>query len=368
MAHDRRREQAASEPSAGPPKEPSFLGRLQMKNFVYGIPAPGVDETSPTPRRSPRLQLLPTPRSATASPARTPAASAAASSASALQMRATPTKRKAAGPPDTTTIATTSPPTESSPTSAAKKKRPRKTPSYTPPSTYSHLPLLPDAIAPNLLILFIGLNPGLQTSRTGHAYAHPSNLFWKLLHRSGITPVRCAAAEDRTMPARFALGHTNIVARPTRSGAELSKGEMDDGVADLEAKCRVWRPEVACVTGKSIWESVFRVKKKRGLAKGEFVYGWQTDAMRLGADPENGWPGSRVFVAASTSGLAASLRPEEKERIWKELGDWCVARRREREEEERRKGDVGVGDGGGGGGGGDGVTVGEDVEIKKDEG
>lgn len=43
-----------------------------------------------------------------------------------------------------------------------------------------------------------------------------------------------------------------------------------------------------------------------------------------------GWDGAKVFVATSTSGLAASLLPAEKERIWKELGDWVVMRRKER--------------------------------------
>ena len=213
---------------------------------------------------------------------------------------------------------------------------------------YAHLPYLPDAVAPGMLILFIGLNPGVETARTGHAYAHPSNLFWKLLHSSGITPELCAAREDREMPRRYGLGLTNIVARPSRSGAELSRAEMDDGVADLDRKCARWRPEVACVVGKGIWESVYRVRHAgRPLPAAEFRYGWQRgDAARMGvvededAVSEGGkgpWPGARVFVASSTSGLAASLRPEEKERIWKELGDWCVARRKEREEEAARE-------------------------------
>jgi len=221
----------------------------------------------------------------------------------------------------------------------------------------------------------------------GHAYAHPSNLFWKLLYSSGITPVPCRPEEDRTLPERFSLGNTNIVSRPSRNGAELSKAEMDAGVAVLEEKARRWRPEVVCIVGKSIWESIFRVWKGRNLAKGEFEYGWQ--AKRMGAVPaaqdsaagrvgldirellvktqvlpnrnseeaEDGsdanerlegererereekvddgpWEGSRVFVATSTSGLAASLRHEEKERIWKVLGDWCVQRRKERADDK----------------------------------
>jgi TDG/mug DNA glycosylase family protein len=200
-----------------------------------------------------------------------------------------------------------------------------------------------------MLIYFVGLNPGLQTAATGHAYAHPSNLFWKLLHSSGITPDRLVpASEDRDLPRRYACGLTNIVSRPSRNGAELSRAEMDAGVAALEAKAARWRPEVMCIVGKSIWESVFRVRRGRGLRKGEFSYGWQDEAenMGVGVDPaavealgdgpgpevDEGvpWAGSRVFVASSTSGLAATLSPAEKEKIWNELGAWCQKRRAER--------------------------------------
>lgn len=221
--------------------------------------------------------------------------------------------------------------------SPKKRKRPKS--GYKPPSAYAHLPPLPDALAPNLLALFCGLNPGVRTAQTGHAYNHPSNLFWKLMHSSGVLPVRCAAEEDRTLPARFSLGLTNIVSRPSRSGAELSKAEMDAGVGALEDKVRRWRPEVVVVVGKSIWESVWRVRHGRAVTKDEFRYGWQDEGenMGVGAVPEGeredgveyrpGWRGARVFVSSSTSGLAATLSPAEKERIWRELGQWVEARR-----------------------------------------
>ncbi|KAI1396634.1 DNA glycosylase [Hypoxylon fuscum] len=312
------------------PKETSFEGRLSLKKFMFA----GADNST-SPRRSQRLSNT----KPTASPKRSVLAAAAEGSPTK------PKKRKVwseVSDADSSSNSNTTkkPRGRSTPSTPSPKKRSRPPSSYAPPSTYAHLPLLPDAIAPNLLILFIGLNPGLQTARTGHAYAHPSNLFWKLLFSSGITPELCRAVDDQSMPARYGTGHTNIVARPSRNGAELSKAEMDEGVALLEQKCRRWRPEVACVVGKSIWESVFRVRHGRALAKGEFAYGWQDERMGVvkggkGGDEEEvqPWEGSRVFVATSTSGLAATLRPEEKERIWKILGDWCVKRREEREEE-----------------------------------
>ncbi|ETS81962.1 hypothetical protein PFICI_06964 [Pestalotiopsis fici W106-1] len=319
------------EPTPALESTPSFEGRLRLNQFMYT----SSDNEATSLRRSSRLV---TPISSTISQARSPRASSKTSSPAPR-----PIKRKHGGPgegagessnPDTSS--------QTSTPSPKKKRSNRPKSSYAPPSTYAHLPLLPDVLGPDLLILFVGLNPGIQTARSGHAYAHPSNLFWKLLFSSGITPVPCRAEEDGTLPERFALGNTNIVARPSRNGAELSRAEMDEGVAVLEDKIRKWRPEVVCIVGKSIWESIWRVRKGRAITKAEFRYGWQDETEDMGIPGQSNGKdvetsdlkGARVFVATSTSGLAASLRPEEKERIWKELGDWCKARRRERQAED----------------------------------
>ncbi|TGO10198.1 hypothetical protein BTUL_0141g00030 [Botrytis tulipae] len=222
--------------------------------------------------------------------------------------------------------------TPASKPSPAKKRRSRAGGGYKPPSHYAHLSFLPDVIAPNLLCLFVGLNPGLLTAQVGHAYAHPSNRFWKLLHSSGCTTRLLKAEDDVKLPELYSLGNTNIVERPTRNGGELSKKEMDEGVSLLEEKIRVNRPEVVALVGKGIWESVWRVKKGKAMAKDEFRYGWQSEEENLGMIKHgDSWGGARLFVASSTSGLAASLSPAEKQKIWGELGSWIEQRRKERD-------------------------------------
>jgi len=128
----------------------------------------------------------------------------------------------------------------------------------------------------------------------------------------------------------YAMGNTNIVSRPSKDAAELSKEEMVEGAAVLEEKFRTCRPEAVCIVGKQIWEMIWRHKRGRPIKKDEFKYGWQDDEDNMGQSLEEGWKGSRVFVATSTSGLAASLRPAEKEAIWKVFGDWVAKRRAER--------------------------------------
>lgn len=130
---------------------------------------------------------------------------------------------------------------------------------YASSSIYASFPELRDSLAHNLICIFIGLNPGLTTSISGHAYAHPSNLFWKLLHSSGCTPRLFHPTEDAELPNLLGLGNTNIVSRPSRSSKELRRAELDAGVSALEDKIRMYKPEAVCIVGKGIWESIWRI-------------------------------------------------------------------------------------------------------------
>lgn len=234
--------------------------------------------------------------------------------------------------------ATTAPKLRRKPSSSPLASTPSLSKSKTSPEKYTSYPnLLRDSIPPNLILLFIGVNPGLTTALTGHAYAHPSNLFWKLLYSSGITPTRCQPSDTYRLAELYNLGNTNIVARPTKDASELSKKEMEEGVAVLEEKILDKKPEAVCIVGKSIWETIWRVRKGWNIKKEEFKYGWQEESENMGraehGGVEEGWPGAKVFVATTTSGLAAGMRPPEKEAIWRELGIWV-----ERWREERKNG------------------------------
>lgn len=176
-----------------------------------------------------------------------------------------------------------------------------------------------------------------MTAAKGHAYSHPSNRFWHLLHVSGLTDRKLKPVEDTTLPERYQLGNTNLLARPTRNQGEVTKAEMDARVHILEEKVRKYRPECVIITGKSIWESIWRVRHGRPCRKTDFKYGWQVERMGSITRPEvidgvkvEKWGGARLFVATSTSGLAATPSYPEKEIIWKEVGEWVQQRRRER--------------------------------------
>ncbi|KAL3472144.1 uracil-DNA glycosylase-like protein [Aspergillus californicus] len=209
-----------------------------------------------------------------------------------------------------------------SPSRRDRRQRQRQNPSS--PSSLA-TSLLRDTIPENLTLLLIGVNPGILTGTTGFAYAHPSNLFWKLLHSSGITTIRHPPSDTYRLPELYNVGNTNIVERPTRDASMLTKAEMDAGVPILEAKIADRKPEAVCLVGKGIWESVWRARKGKGIRKEEFRYGWQDESENMGRC--EGWDGARVFVATTTSGLAAGMSPAEKQAVWNELGSWVVGRR-----------------------------------------
>lgn len=104
---------------------------------------------------------------------------------------------------------------------------------------------------------------------------------------------------------------------------------MDEGVGVLEEKVGRWRAESVCIVGKSIWESIWRVRHGRKIRKEEFRYGWQDEGENMGV-VEGEWEGAKVFVATTTSGLAAGMRPHEKEEVWRGLGEWVKQRRKDR--------------------------------------
>ena len=108
---------------------------------------------------------------------------------------------------------------------------------------------LVDSLRPGLILVMIGLNPGLKTAetgtsaifcltsssqRTGHAYSHHSNRFWPLLHESGITPKRHHPCDTHNLLDLYSIGNTNICARPSRDGSSLSKEELQEGAMILE--------------------------------------------------------------------------------------------------------------------------------------
>ena len=119
---------------------------------------------------------------------------------------------------------------------------------------------LRDVIAPDLDVLFVGINPSLLSAARGHHFARPGNRFWPALHLAGLTPRRMTPDEDAELPT-YGLGITNVVDRPTRTAAELTSEELLAGGDALAALVERYRPRAVAVLGVTAWRAAFRRPK-----------------------------------------------------------------------------------------------------------
>jgi len=115
---------------------------------------------------------------------------------------------------------------------------------------------LEDVVAPNLRVLFCGINPGLYSGATGWHFARPGNRFWVALHGAGFTDRVLRPSEQHLLP-HFGLGITNLVNRTTASAAELSDDELRAGGERLRALVREWTPDWLGVVGIAAYRVAF---------------------------------------------------------------------------------------------------------------
>ena len=86
---------------------------------------------------------------------------------------------------------------------------------------------LPDYLAPDLDIVFVGINPGAHSAEVGHYFATPANRFWPAVNRSGLFP-EPLTAEDDHRALEFGVGFTDVVKRPSSSASKLRAADYRD--------------------------------------------------------------------------------------------------------------------------------------------
>jgi TDG/mug DNA glycosylase family protein len=115
---------------------------------------------------------------------------------------------------------------------------------------------IPDVLAPDLDVVFVGINPGLWSGAVGHHFARPGNRFWKALHGSGFTDRLLSPLEDANLLERN-LGLTNLVARTTATAAELEADEIRAGARGLEDRLALLHPRSVAVLGIGAYRTGF---------------------------------------------------------------------------------------------------------------
>ena len=173
------------------------------------------------------------------------------------------------------------------------------------------LPPLKDRIRPGVRILFVGINPGVRSSLTGHHFAGFSNRFWKLLYESRLVPESIGHEDDDRLP-EWGYGITNIVSRPTPGIDTLRAEEFVSGRLALRRKILRYKPRVVAVVGVTVFRALFPERKDR------VTLGLQAE--RIGE--------TAVFVLPNPSGRNANFSYAEMLAAFRSLKRFQVARPR----------------------------------------
>jgi double-stranded uracil-DNA glycosylase len=162
-------------------------------------------------------------------------------------------------------------------------------------------PILPDVLAPGLRVVFCGVAAGRVSAAKRAYYAGPGNMFWPMLHKTGLTPRLFAPHEYPDLLA-LGIGLTDVC--KTAFGADHELGREAFDAASFLQKMDIYRPKSIAFDGK------FAAKQALGLKA--VPYG------RLGEHLS----GAAVFVLPSPSGRARRFWDE---RYWFELAAFITA-------------------------------------------
>ena len=157
-----------------------------------------------------------------------------------------------------------------------------------------------DILAPDLDILFCGINPSLYSVVVGHHFARPGNRFWKTLYSAGFTERLLKPSEDRSL-LQYGYGLTNIADRATARADELTPEELIVGHQQLAAKVEHYRPKVLAVLGISAYRTAF--------ARPKATIGRQPDSIHR----------TITWVLPNPSGLNAHYQLDDLVRSYQEL-------------------------------------------------
>lgn len=163
-----------------------------------------------------------------------------------------------------------------------------------------------DVIAPNLRVLFCGINPGLYTAAVGHHFARPGNRFWPALHAGGFTDRVLSPFNEREL-LKSGYGITNVVQRTTATADELSREEIITGGERLRAKVLRYQPRVLAVLGMGAYRTAFS-QAKAAIGRQEAQLGKTI-----------------LWVLPNPSGLNANYQAADLARLFRELKEFSAS-------------------------------------------
>lgn len=118
------------------------------------------------------------------------------------------------------------------------------------------VPTLPDILAPDLKVVFVGINPSVYSVEQGHYFARATNRFWPALSQSRLSSdARERLGRDELGPEddlsllADGFGFTDVVKTPTPSAADLHGGDFAEWAPRARSRIEHFGPAFACFQG-----------------------------------------------------------------------------------------------------------------------
>jgi TDG/mug DNA glycosylase family protein len=158
---------------------------------------------------------------------------------------------------------------------------------------------VPDVLAPDLRIVFVGINPGRVSAAARAHFANPRNDFWRLLHAARLTS-RLYEPQEQFALLEEGIGVTNAAYRTTPGSGDLRRGDFAGSAERLERIARELRPRWLALVGKEAYRGAFGTRPELGVQE-----------RTLGS--------TKLFVLPSTSPANAAVPWKERLRWFHEL-------------------------------------------------
>jgi TDG/mug DNA glycosylase family protein len=158
---------------------------------------------------------------------------------------------------------------------------------------------VPDVLAPDLYVVFCGINPG-RVSAAAHAhFANPRNDFWRLLHAAGFT-ARLFEPSEQFELLREGVGLTNAAYRTTPGSGDLRREDFAGSAERLRRIAAELGPRWLAFVGKEAYRGAFNERPELG-------------------EQSRPLAGTRLFVLPSTSPANAAVPWQDRLRWFEQL-------------------------------------------------
>src|SRR6476620_7558923 len=123
---------------------------------------------------------------------------------------------------------------------------------------------VPDVLAPDLRIVFVGINPGRVSAEAAAHFANPRNDFWRLLHAARLTSRLYEPAEQFSL-LEEGIGVTNAAYRTTPGSSDLRRADFAGSAERLERIARELEPGWLGFVGKEAYRGAFNERPRLGV-------------------------------------------------------------------------------------------------------